>query len=80
MCPIQFEQIQFENALARAHTWPPIGIHIRHGCFPARLDPAGLHGALLMSFYCASGVLITAIFNLIYARQLLSRHDVGAEY
>lgn len=25
------------------------------------------HGALLMSFYCASGVLIAAIFNLIYA-------------
>lgn len=50
------------------------------GTAASRLRPAGLHGALLMSFYCASGVLITAIFNLIYARQLLSRHDVGAEY
>lgn len=73
MCPIQFVQIQFENALV-AHTHRHTGtpgpqLASTSGTAPARLDSGstGMARALLMSFYCASGVLIAAIFNLIYA-------------
>lgn len=73
MCPIQFVQIQFENALV-AHTHrhtdtPGPQLASTSGRAMARLDSGstGMARALLMSFYCASGVLIAAIFNLIYA-------------
>lgn len=75
MCPIQFVQIQFENALV-AHTQthrhtgtPGPQLASTSGRALARLDSGstGMARALLMSFYCASGVLIAAIFNLIYA-------------
>lgn len=62
MCPIQFEQIQFENA----GRTPGPQLASTSGTAARRLSLAR-HGALLMSFYCASGVLIAAIFNLIYA-------------
>lgn len=47
-----------------APNWHPHPARQLHATSPGSL---ARHGALLMSFYCASGVLIAAIFNLIYA-------------